>query len=143
VSSWSDQLALFDAGFKKFGSLDVVLANAGVQEVGNILEDKFDPSSGELQPPVLQTINVNLLGVIYTTKLAIHYFAKQPDKKCQLVLTGSAACFLDTPPLWTYCAAKAGVMGLMRSLRTQLPKRNGVTVNMVAPWMTSKKHLGL
>lgn len=81
---------------------------------------------------------VNLLGVIYTTKLAIHYFAKQPNtKRFQLVLTGSAACFLDTPPLWTYCATKVGVMGLMRSLRTQMPTSNGVTVNMVAPWMTS------
>lgn len=138
MSSWSDQLALFEVGYKKFGALDIVLANASVQEIGNILEDKYDSESRKLLPPVLQTIDVNLLGVIYTTKLAIHYFAKQQHtKQFQLVLTGSAACFLDTPPLWTYCAAKAGVMGLMRSLRTQLPKSNGVTVNMVAPWMTS------
>jgi NAD(P)-dependent dehydrogenase (short-subunit alcohol dehydrogenase family) len=138
VSSWSDQLALFEAGYERFGSLDIVLANAGINEVGNILEDKYDSNSGKLQPPVLQTLNVNLHGVIYTTKLAVHYFGKQQGKKCQLVLTGSAACFLDTPPLWTYCAAKAGVMGLMRSLRSQLPKNNNVTINMVAPWMTSK-----
>jgi len=103
-----------------------------------MLEDIYDPESGRLQAPVLQTLNVNLLGVIYTTKLAVHYFAKQPTKKFQLVLTGSAACFLDTPPLWTYCAAKSGVMGLMRSLRTQLPKNDSVTINMVAPWMTSE-----
>lgn len=46
--------------------------------------------------------------------------------------------FLDTPPLWVYSASKAGVMGLMRSLRTQLPKSHNATVNMVAPWFTSK-----
>lgn len=138
VSSWSDLLALFDAGFKKFGSLDIVLANAGINEAGNMLEDKYHPETSQLEPPVLQTLNVNLVGVIYTTKLAVHYFAKQPRKKFQLVLTGSAACFLDTPPLWTYCASKAGVMGLMRSLRTQLPKNNNVTVNVVAPWLTSE-----
>lgn len=138
VSSWSDLLALFDAGFKKFGSLDIVLANAGINEAGNMLEDRYHSETGQLEPPILQTLNVNLVGVIYTTKLAVHYFAKQPGKKFQLVLTGSAACFLDTPPLWTYCASKAGVMGLMRSLRTQLPKNNSVTVNMVAPWLTSK-----
>ncbi|KAK3381034.1 hypothetical protein B0H63DRAFT_494957 [Podospora didyma] len=136
VSSWSDLLALFEAGWKKFGSLDIVLANAGINEIGNMLEDKYDSETGQLQPPSLQTLNVNLLGVIYTTKLAVHYFAKQPDKKFQLVLTGSAACFLDTPPLWTYEASKAGVMGLMRSLRTQLPKNHNVTINIVAPWLT-------
>jgi len=43
--------------------------------------------------------------------------------------------FLDTPPIHVYCAAKAGVLGLMRSLRTQLPRDN-ITINMVAPWMT-------
>jgi len=46
--------------------------------------------------------------------------------------------FLDTPPLNLYSASKAGVMGLMRSFRTQLPKNQNITINMVAPWMTSK-----
>ncbi|KAB5580384.1 hypothetical protein GE09DRAFT_1279303 [Coniochaeta sp. 2T2.1] len=136
VSSWSDLLALFEAGYSKFGSLDIVLANAGVGERGDLLEDKYDSATGKLEPPELQTLNVNLLGVIYTTKLAIHYFAKQPGKKFQLILTGSAACFLDTPPLWTYCPSKAGVMALMRTLRSQLPKNTNTTVNMVAPWLT-------
>ncbi|KAK9415450.1 putative NAD(P)-binding protein [Seiridium unicorne] len=136
VSSWPDLLALFEAGWDKFGSVDVVLANAGINEVGDMFEDAYDEGTGKLKPPVLQTLDVNLTGVIYSAKLALHYFAKQPGKKCQLVFTGSAACFLDTPPLWVYEASKAGVMGLMRSLRTQLVKRYNVTVNMVAPWMT-------
>jgi NAD(P)-dependent dehydrogenase (short-subunit alcohol dehydrogenase family) len=91
VSSWPDLLALFAAGWKRFGSLDIVLANAGINEIGNILEDRFDLETGQLEPPVLQTLSVNLLGVIYTTKLAVHYFSKQPNKRFQLVLTGSAA----------------------------------------------------
>lgn len=106
MSSWPDLLALFDAGWKRFGSLDIVLANAGINEVGNILEDRYDSETGQLKPPVLQTLDVNLLGVIYTTKLAIHYFAKQPNKRFQLVLTGSAAWsviqpseFCDSQPL--------------------------------------------
>jgi NAD(P)-dependent dehydrogenase (short-subunit alcohol dehydrogenase family) len=44
--------------------------------------------------------------------------------------------FLDTPPLHVYGVSKAGVMGLMRSLRTQLPRNSNATINMVAPWMT-------
>lgn len=70
-----------------------MLANAGINEVGNMLEDSFDAETGDLAPPHLQTLNVDLLGVIYTTKLAVHYFAKQSEKKFQLVLTGSAAWY--------------------------------------------------
>lgn len=92
VSCWDDVLELFQAGYLKFGTIDVVLANAGVNEIGSMLEDKIDPVSGKLQPPNLATLNINLLGVIYTAKCAIHYFAKLAGKKtCQLVLTGSAA----------------------------------------------------
>lgn len=50
-------------------------------------------------------------------------------------MTDSAASFLDTPPLYLYCAAKTGVLGFMRGLRTQDIKLN-VTVNMIALWMT-------
>lgn len=62
MSSWSDQLALFEVGYKKFGALDIVLANAGVHEIGNILEDKYDSESGKLLPPVLQTLDCEPLG---------------------------------------------------------------------------------
>jgi len=91
VSSWSSVLSLFENGTRHFGTLDVVLANAGINEVGNLLEDTFETDGGLLAPPNLQTLSVNLLGVLYTTKCAVHYFAKHSEKRCQLVFTGSAA----------------------------------------------------
>ena len=91
VSSWDDLVKLFEVGWEWFGSLDAVLSNAGINEVGGFLEDTLDPSTGSLQAPNLQTLNVNLLGQLYTTKLAMHYFGKQSGKRFQLVLTGSAA----------------------------------------------------
>lgn len=83
---------------------------------------------------------MNLVGAAYTVKIAVHFFSKWPETKCQIVLTASAASYLDTPPLYLYCAAKAGVIGLMRGLRCQLVKQN-ITINAVAPWMTGKKSL--
>lgn len=59
-----------------------------------MLEDKVDGSTGKLLPPNLATLNINLLGVIYTAKCAIHYFAKMGGKPCQLVLTGSTAWYV-------------------------------------------------
>ncbi|KAH7408880.1 hypothetical protein BKA64DRAFT_570425 [Cadophora sp. MPI-SDFR-AT-0126] len=136
ISQWNDVLELFEAGYTHFGALDIVLANAGVNEIGNLLKDDFEDGTGKLLSPPLKTLDVNLIGILYTIKCAVHYFAKMAGKLCQLVLTGSAASFLDTPPLYTYCTSKAGVLGLMRSLRTQLPKNANITVNMIAPWLT-------
>lgn len=84
-------MELFQAGHVKFGSIDVVLANAGVNEAGNLFEDVTDKATGKLLPPKLKTLDINLLGVIYTTKCAVHYFAKSGGTPSQLVLTGSAA----------------------------------------------------
>jgi len=136
VSNWDSVLTLFEATYQKFGSVDVVCANAGTNKWDNLLGDEFDSTSGKLKAPILKTIDINLYGIIYTAKAAVHYFARQPGKACQLVMTGSAASIIDTPPLHLYCASKAGVLGFMRSLRTQLQRKRGVSVNMVAPWMT-------
>lgn len=111
-----------------------MLGNAGINGE-SFMEDFFEEDNPKLKAPDLSSINVNLVGQIYTTKCALHYFKKWPEVPCQIVLTGSAASFLDTPPLYLYCAAKAGVLGFMRGLRTQVTKSN-ITINMIAPWMT-------
>lgn len=135
MSKWDDVLELFQKTWKTFGIIHAVLSNAGVN-AESFLTDDIDRTTGKLLPPNLKLLDINLTGMIYVVKCAVHYFAKWPETKCQIVLTGSAASFIDTPPLHLYCASKAGILGLMRSLRTQLIKKN-ITVNMIAPWMTS------
>jgi NAD(P)-dependent dehydrogenase (short-subunit alcohol dehydrogenase family) len=134
-------LSLFEDAHARFGTIHAVLSNAGVSSEGrqNFLTSQLSPE-GRLLPPDTTTLDVNLLGMVYMAKCAIHYFSMWPEVKCQLVMTGSAASFIDTPPLHLYCASKAGILGFMRSLRTQIGENKGknVTVNMVAPWMTSK-----
>ncbi|QKX53824.1 uncharacterized protein TRUGW13939_00904 [Talaromyces rugulosus] len=133
ISKWNDVLSLFEAGYKEYGMIHAVLANAGMNKE-DLLAESLD-ANGRLLPPNLGSIDVNLVGTIYTVKLAVHFFSKWPETKCQIVLTASAASYLDTPPLYLYCAAKTGVLGLMRGLRSQLVKQN-ITINVVAPWMT-------
>ncbi|EXJ86758.1 hypothetical protein A1O3_03712 [Capronia epimyces CBS 606.96] len=131
---------MFEQAHQRFGHLDVVVSNAGINRE-NLLEDSYDPATGRLQKPDLKNLEVNLVAHVYFVKCAVHYFEKSPPphtsspRTHQIVLTGSAASYIDTPPLYQYCAAKTGVLGLMRSLRTQLPRRN-ITINMIAPWMT-------
>lgn len=134
ISNWDSLLEAFQEGHKKFGQIDAVCANAGTNSWDDLFHEEFD-ATGKLRAPTMKLLDINLYGTIYTAKAAVHYFAKNIDGKGQLILTGSAASFFDTPPLYLYCASKGGVLGFMRGLRTQLCRRN-ITVNMVAPWMT-------
>lgn len=140
VSNWDSVISLFDATINTFSSLHAVLSNAGINtEDFAATIDKVDPATGKPLPPSLKTVDVNLTGQIYMAKAALHYFKKYASDgvRRQLVMTGSAASFIDCPPLHLYCASKMGVLGLLRGLRTQVEAR-GVTVNMVAPWMTGE-----
>ncbi|KAF1344971.1 hypothetical protein BDV97DRAFT_373321 [Delphinella strobiligena] len=134
VSNWDSVLALFETTYKKFGEISTVYANAGVHSFEDLLTTDLD-ASGQLKAPSMKSVEINLHGVLYTTKAAIYYFEKNPEQKHQLIITGSAASLIDTPPLYMYCAAKAGVLGLMRGLRSTLPEKN-ISINMIAPWMT-------
>lgn len=89
VTSWSDQIELFKAAKEEYGYIDHVFANAGISTTTVLLEDDVD-ENGDLLPPNLKTIDVNLIGCMYTVKLGIHYI-KQNPKGGSLVLTASGA----------------------------------------------------
>jgi NAD(P)-dependent dehydrogenase (short-subunit alcohol dehydrogenase family) len=137
VSRWDDVLSLFQEASAKFGIIHAVLSNAGINTHENLLNDEYDKHTGRLLPPDLKSIEVNLLGQLYAAKCALHFFKKWPDVQCQLVMTASAGAFFPAPPIYMYCAAKSGVLGLMRGLRSEVVKANA-TVNVIAPWLTGK-----
>jgi NAD(P)-dependent dehydrogenase (short-subunit alcohol dehydrogenase family) len=135
VADWVSFRGIFDAAIEKFGVIHAVLSNAGIHSE-NLLEEDID-ADGKLKKPNTASIDINLISHLYASKLAFHYFKKGPQGPRQIVYTASAASFIDTPPLYQYGAAKAGVLGLMRAFRQTAPKAN-VSVNIVAPWMTGK-----
>jgi NAD(P)-dependent dehydrogenase (short-subunit alcohol dehydrogenase family) len=103
VASWKDQVELFKAAEKEYGTVDHVFANAGIGPTITLLEDDVD-ENGDLLPPKLNTINVNLLGCMYTVKLGIFYIKKNPNGG-SIVMTASASSFqrfaatdYSTPP---------------------------------------------
>lgn len=138
VLDWNDQLSVFETTLQKHGRIDIVLANAGIDEVA---EDAFVDSldeKGRLLPPTLIVLDVTLRGAIYTAKLALSFFRKQ-QVLGSLVLTGSAASYLDTPGIPIYNAAKHGVLGLVRSLRDSLKAEGLIRANVVAPAFTQTR----
>lgn len=128
VSSYASQLAMFKKAIELSPNkhLDVVAANAGIGESERKFMS-FEPDSTTVDVPVNNaTTDIDLTGVIYTTRLAYWAFALPPPKGSKfadesprhhsLLLTGSMASIqFSFEPL--YAAAKHGVLGMFRALR--------------------------
>ncbi|KIX92909.1 uncharacterized protein Z520_11385 [Fonsecaea multimorphosa CBS 102226] len=136
---FEDQVRLFKeaAQFSPRGKIDHVVANAGVyREVDQVFLYEED---GPVKPE-LSTVDVNLNSVLYTSKIAMHYFIKQngttpspsQEDTC-LVLVSSGAGIHDCLRMPQYCATKWAVRGLMHGLR-RTAHLYGSRVNVISPW---------
>ena len=101
---------------KRFGGIDVVLANAGVSPVGTVTT--LPPAAWE------RTIEVNLLGVYRTIHAALPHVV---DRRGYILPIASLAAALHAPMMSCYAASKAGVEALANALRVELAPK-GVAV---------------
>ena len=140
AAKWKDQVRLFKAAvsFSPTGKIPYVIANAGIHRKDEVFSYAGD--GNEPEKPDLSTIDVNLVGPLYTSKLASHYFVKQNGQEPSpaqedtcLVLIGSGAAFLDCPRAPQYCAAKWAMRGIMHSLRRTAFYYSS-RVNVISPW---------
>ncbi|KAM5353730.1 hypothetical protein ACJ41O_000380 [Fusarium nematophilum] len=133
VTKWPTLLSAMRETVQIHGSVDVVVANAGIGEVEDIFLDDVDEVTGDLRQPNHSVLEVNLKGVMNTVKVAVHHMRKQPHGGA-IIMTASSAGYLGEKLIPAYTAAKHGVVGLMRSMRANTENFN-ITVNVVAPWM--------
>ncbi len=122
VSKEEDVKAAVDLAVERFGRLDAVFANAGVLRNQKITELELDDFH--------TLINVNLLGVVLVCKHAIPVMERQG--KGVICITTSVASQIGFPEHAVYCASKAALVALMRSLTTD-HSRNGVRFVGVSP----------
>ncbi|KAF9511063.1 hypothetical protein BS47DRAFT_1319298 [Hydnum rufescens UP504] len=136
VTVWEEQVDLFKVAVKSLKRIDYVVANAG------ILESRFlahtSPSAVEYVKPDLTTLNINLIGVIYTSHIAAQTFRTQEivqGFRGQIVVTASVASFTAIPNMPLYSTSKHALVGFVRAFGAQL-EPEGITVNAVAPNIT-------
>ncbi|KAJ2998711.1 hypothetical protein HDV02_004156 [Globomyces sp. JEL0801] len=122
VTRKSDLFNLFKYAKDHFGSVDVVCNNAGITE--NV------PFADNIQDNWLKVVDIDLISVIYGTRLAIEYFRKQGSGGV-VINTASLAGLIPSPIQPVYAAVKAGVVNFTRSL--DFLKSEGIRVNAICP----------
>jgi (+)-trans-carveol dehydrogenase len=110
-------------GVSELGRLDIAVANAGISGA-HTLADASDEEWANV-------VDVNLTGVWNTLKVAVPAILAG-GRGGSVILTGSYASSHGLPNLAPYTAAKHGVLGLMRSLASELGPHN-VRVNAISP----------
>jgi glucose 1-dehydrogenase len=116
--------AMFDAAASALGTLDVMVANAGLGMAGMPVDEMDD---GKLE----QVLRTDLMGPLFCAREFVR-MRKAAGGKGRLVIIGSVAGHLPTPGSAPYGMAKAGVNSLVRSLSVEVaPDR--INVNAIAP----------
>lgn len=114
--------ASIDAAFAEIGKVEILVNNAGVTEDGLALrmgEDQWR-----------RVLNANLDGAYRVTSRVLPGMVRA--RYGRIVNVGSTAGLSGSAGQINYSAAKAGLVGLTRSLARELGSRN-ITVNLVAP----------
>ena len=106
----------------KFGTLDILINNAGIQNVAPIEEfpiEKWD-----------QILAINLSSAFHTMRAAIP--GMKARKWGRIINTASAHSLVASPFKSAYVAAKHGIAGLTKTAALELATF-GITVNCISP----------
>lgn len=113
---------LVDTAVKELGSLDILVNNAGITRDGlamTMKEEDFDA-----------VVATNLKGAFLCAKAAARPMMRA--RYGRIVNLTSVVALRGNPGQVNYCASKAGLIGMTKSLARELGSR-GITVNAVAP----------
>lgn len=122
VSDPAAAAALVAETIAQLGGLDIVVNNAGITRDGLLVRMSDEDWSA--------VIATNLTGVFNVTRAATKFLMKQ--RSGSIVNVASVVGLVGNAGQANYAAAKAGIIGMTKSVARELAPR-GVRVNAVAP----------
>ncbi|MEJ2491418.1 MAG: 3-oxoacyl-[acyl-carrier-protein] reductase [Desulfuromonadales bacterium] len=122
VAQEADVNTLVDQAVATYGHLDILVNNAGITRDGLLLRMKNDDWDAVL--------DTNLKGAFLCTRAAAKVMSKQ--RSGRIINISSVVGEMGNAGQANYCASKAGLLGLTKSVARELARRN-VTVNAITP----------
>ncbi|HEX6358749.1 glucose 1-dehydrogenase [Actinophytocola sp.] len=130
ITSDTDVTTLISAAVDEFGTVDLVVANAGVEcEVHPVAE--FSPADFD------KVFAVNVKGAFLTAAAAVRRMLHQ-DSRGKILFTASLAAVMGSPGTSVYNASKHAVLGLARCLALEVGG-TGIRVNTLCPGVVDSR----
>lgn len=125
ASSEIDSSIMVNRAIKEYGSLDILICNAGISMRSLFIDVDLDV--------IRKLMDINFWGTVYACKYALPYILKS---KGSIVGISSIAGYRGLPARTGYSASKFAMHGFFESLRTEVLKK-GVHILLACPGFTA------